>query len=86
MLLSADALLIAATRSGRPQTASSAVFIAIILLAVLYIAWRAGWVRNQTSGSRLLAWRADLRDLHVSPLALIPTLILVVVIILLVAH
>lgn len=87
MSLSAEALLIATVHGGRPQTASSAVFIAIMLLAVIYIAWRAGWLRSRRGGSRLRAWRADLRDLEVKPLALMPMLILVVVVvILLVAH
>jgi len=84
---SATALVVAAARSGGHQGASTAVFIVIILFAVLYIAWRAGWLRGPAGGSRLRAWRADLREIRVSPLALVPMLLLVaVVVILLLGH
>lgn len=76
-------LLLAATQAARQKSTSVAVFLALILFAALYIAWRSGWLRNRPAGGRVRALRADLRDLKVSPLALVPTLVLVVVLVLL---
>ena len=83
MPASVTALSLAAARAAPQAAGSATVFVALMLLALSYIAWRAGWLRNRPGGGRLRALRADLRDLRVSPLALVPTLVLVVVLVLL---
>jgi small-conductance mechanosensitive channel len=59
----------------------------LILLAILYVAWRTGRLRGLWSLARSRSLRNELRDHRISPLSLLPLAVLVIVlVVLLIAH
>lgn len=56
---------------------------ALIVLAILYAGWRRGRARNEPGVNRLERLRADLRDLRIGPLTLLPLVLLVIAIVVL---
>lgn len=59
----------------------------LIMIAILYVGWRTGRLRNLRPGRRLRLLRGDLREQRISPFSLVPLAVLVIVIVvLLVAH
>jgi hypothetical protein len=61
---------------------------ALIVLAILYFGWRRGRGRSsQNLSGRLTRLRAELPDLRIGPLTLLPlALLVIVIVILLVTH
>ncbi|MDE3132758.1 MAG: hypothetical protein KGL15_01685 [Acidobacteriota bacterium] len=60
---------------------------ALLVLAIVYVAWWRGRARGGHGGSRLARLRADLRDQRIGPLTLLPlALLVIVIVVLLVAH
>jgi heme A synthase len=63
------------------------LLLVLIVLAILYVAWRTGRLRGLWSLARARSLRSEVRDHRISPLALLPLAVLViVVVILLIAH
>ena len=72
---------------SRHQVPRGPLLAVLVVLALLYVAWRAGRLRMLGSKTTAARVRGGLRDLNVRPTALVPTLVLVIVIVvLLIAH
>jgi hypothetical protein len=66
---------------------SGLLLFVLIVIAILYVAWRTGNLGRLRLGGRATRLRADLRDQRISPFTLMPlALLVIVVIVLLVAH
>lgn len=69
------------------QVPKGPLLAVLVVLALLYVAWRAGRLRVLRSRPTAAGVRGGLRDLNLRLTALLPTLVLVIVIVvLLIAH
>lgn len=69
------------------HTAPTGWFLALlILLALIYIAWRTGRLRNVRSSIGRLRLRGELRGVRIRPMALLPLALLLIVIAVLVIN
>ncbi|HET9094996.1 MAG TPA: hypothetical protein VFN36_07900 [Solirubrobacteraceae bacterium] len=64
---------------------SGPLLVAVIALAVLYVAARTGRLGRLRTGWRAARVRQEMRGVRVSPLGLVPLAVLVVVVVVLVA-
>ena len=77
--------LLIAARGGH-QTPTGWFLAILIVLALLYVGWRTGRLGKLRSGFAGLRLRSELKGIRIRPIALVPTALLVIVIILLVVN
>jgi len=73
-------LIAIATTGGGHQTPSGWFLVLLIAVVLLYIAMRSGRLRRAWNAVGAWKLRGGLRGVRVSPLALLPTLLLLIVI------
>ena len=75
---------LAAVAAAIHHTAPTGWFLAfVVLLALLYVAWRTGRLRHLRSSAAAWRLRGEFRGLRVRPAALLPTVVLVIVVVVL---
>ncbi len=73
-------VLVAAAHAGGHQTPTGWLLAFLILLAVLYVAWRSGHLGRLRGAAGSLRLRGELRGVRIRPTALVPTALLLIVI------
>jgi hypothetical protein len=76
-----------AALTNHHHTPSGLLLFVLIVIAIVYVAWRTGNLGRLRIGGRATRLRADLRDQRISPFTLMPLVLLVIlIIVLLIAH
>ncbi len=76
--------LFAVTHASGHRAPTGWLLVLPIVVAVVYAGWRTGRLRKLRIAGRGLRLRNELRGIHISPLALVPTALLLIVIVVLV--
>ena len=77
-------LLDAATHGSGHRAPTGWLLVILILLALLYVGWRTGSLGKVRRSFGALRLRSELRGIRIRPIALVPTVVLLTVIVLLV--
>ena len=75
-------LVVASHLSGH-ETPTGWLLVLLVLLALLYLGWRTGRLGKLRSLLGGLKLRSDLKGVRIRPIALVPTVLLVIVVVLL---
>ena len=79
--------MIASALLKHHRSPTGVLLLVLIVLVVLYFAWRLGHVGKLRGAFRLARLRADTRGLRIRPMSFVPLLVLVIVVlVLLIAH
>jgi hypothetical protein len=75
--------LFAATHGSGHQAPTGWLLVILIVLGLLYLGWRTGRLGKLRSAAGGLRLRGELKGIRISPLALVPTALLLIAIALL---
>ena len=77
----------ATAQAGGHHTPTGWYLVVLIVIGLLYVAWRAGRLGKLRGVGGRMGLRRELKGVRISPIALVPTLLLaIVVVVLLIDH